>query len=339
MLISDFDFHFPPELVALEPSRPTRVAYVEGEADPVELTLSGLLDKFAPADLLVMNQSRVIPARIFSREGIEILFLRSRSPTTWEVLFPARDFKPGSQLSLPANICLTLLEKGLPQIVTVSAELNQDYFERHGEYALPPYIQQARGERHNRSSDRTWYQTSWAVEPGSVAAPTASLHFQPADLAALQAKGVNLAYVTLHVGAGTFLPVRASRLDDHQMHAEWVKVPHRTAELIKETRQNRGRVWALGTTVTRALESMACGLLQNDHGDYCGETRLFIKPGDSFRVVDALLTNFHQPKSTLLCLVSAFAGLDQVKKTYRWAIERQFRLFSYGDLSAWTRRL
>lgn len=338
MRVSDLDFTYPPELVALEPSRPSRVAFIHGQDSPIETSLPGLLEKFEAGDVLVINQSKVIPARVFSSEGVEVLFLRMRSTQTWEVLFPAKDFIPGNTLSLPEGITLTLLEKGLPQVVAVSRELTRDYFEANGEYALPPYIQQARGERHNRQTDKEWYQPIWAVDPGSVAAPTASLHFQQPDLDVLKNKGVTIAGLILHVGAGTFMPIRGSNLDDHQMHSELVHIPSSTIDAIKTAKAAGKRVWALGTTVTRALESQAAGLLESNSKGFAGETELFIRPGYPFQYVDVLLTNFHQPKSTLLSLVAAFAGLDHVKVTYQWAIERKFRLFSYGDLSAWMRK-
>lgn len=338
MFVSDLDYTFPPELVALEPSRPSRVAFVNGAEDPVELSMDALLEKFSAGDVLVVNESKVIPARVFSLDGVEILFLRMRSTQTWEVLFPAKDFIPGNVLSLPEGIQLTLLEKGLPQIVAVSRELTHGYFDDHGEYALPPYIQAARGERHNRPTDKNWYQPIWAKDPGSVASPTASLHFQPEHLEKLKSRGVKVCGLVLHVGAGTFMPIRGSRLDDHQMHSENVFIPKATAEAIAEARANGRKVWALGTTVTRALESMASGLLDTTKAGFAGDTRLFIRPGHPFQNVDVLLTNFHQPKSTLLSLVAAFSSLEHVKKTYQWAIDRRFHLFSYGDLSVWMRK-
>jgi S-adenosylmethionine:tRNA ribosyltransferase-isomerase len=338
MFVSDLDYAYPSELVAVEPSRPSRVAFVRGREEPVEINLGGLLAMFQSGDVLVINQSRVIPARLFAREGVEILFLRPQSRQTWEVLFPAKDFIPGNTLSLPEGITVTLLEKGLPQVVAVSRELTRDYFDQYGEYAIPPYIQTARGERHNRPTDRTWYQSAWALFPGSVAAPTASLHFQPTDLDFLRIKGVTVASLILHVGAGTFLPIRGMNLEDHRMHSETVYIPGATVEAVRQARLCGKRVWALGTTVTRALESHAAGLLAPTEGGFAGETRLFIRPGYPFQNVDVLLTNFHQPKSTLLSLVAAFAGLEHVKKTYQWAIARRFRLFSYGDLSVWMRQ-
>jgi S-adenosylmethionine:tRNA ribosyltransferase-isomerase len=333
MQVSDLNYDYPPELVATEPARPTRVAFVAGGA-PSELDMDGLLGRFAPGDLLVINESKVIPARVFSNEEVEILFLRPVSADEWQVLFPAREFKAGARLALPGGVAATLVQKGLPQILRVSPAIGPEYFFEHGEMALPPYIQEARGERHNRESDAEFYQSAWAKNPGSVAAPTASLHFTAAHLRKLKERGVQVAALTLHVGAGTFLPIKSEKLDDHTMHSEQVEIPRETLDLIKNT---KGRVWALGTTVARALEAWAAGDFGETDAGAFGETKIFIKPGFEWKVVGGLLTNFHQPKSTLLSLVSAFAGLDNVKNVYAWAVDKRFRLFSYGDLSAWTK--
>lgn len=338
MLLEELNFSYPNELVATEPSRPSRVAMVSASGDPKETDLRGLLDEFFPGDLLVLNESKVIPARVFSREEVEILFLKSQSANEWQVLFPAREFKVGDDINLPGEVTLTLMAKGLPQIARVSKELTPEYFTEHGEFALPPYIQEARSQRHNTDKDKQWYQTAWAKNLGSVAAPTASLHFSEKDLQTLLAKGVNIAKLSLHVGAGTFLPVKTEKLEDHKMHAEQVEIPKETLDLIQETKAKGGRIWALGTTVARSVEAWAAGHLETmPNGAAMGETKLFITPDFQFKVVNGLLTNFHQPKSTLLALVFAFAGIERAKRAYLWAIERRFKLFSYGDLSAWIR--
>ncbi|MGE0633740.1 MAG: S-adenosylmethionine:tRNA ribosyltransferase-isomerase, partial [Pseudobdellovibrionaceae bacterium] len=234
-----------------------------------------------------------------------------------------------------------LAAKGRPQKVQVSKPLTDVYFSKVGELPLPPYIQKARGERHNVASDESWYQTVWATKPGSFAAPTASLHFKNEHLQLLKEKGVIITYVTLHVGLGTFLPVTAEDLDHHEMHPEWVEVPATTWSAIESAKSKGKKIWALGTTVCRSLESVPRGLLnRQDDGVYQGLTNLLLQPreteaGSDFKVVNVLLTNFHQPKSTLLALVASFAGLERVKTCYKWAIERKFRLFSYGDLSVW----
>lgn len=336
MQISDLDFNYPEGLVATERKLPTRIAFFKSQQPPKELSLSQLIDMFKPGDLLVLNNSKVIPARIFSDQEVEVLFLNELSPSTWQVLFPARDFKLGQVIALPGDLKIKLLQKGIPQIVEVSQPLDLEYFEKFGEVALPPYIQEARGQRHNQKGDRQSYQAAWAKIPGSVAAPTASLHFASEHLNTLQTKGVNIAYLTLHVGAGTFLPIRSTNLDDHQMHEEYVHIPRATIDLLEQTKATGGKVWSLGTTVTRSLEAWALGqFTKNLEGGVSGKTKLFIKPHFEFKVVDVLLTNFHQPRSTLLSLVGTFYGLEQVKDAYAWAIAQKFRLFSYGDLSVW----
>ncbi|MBX3022632.1 MAG: tRNA preQ1(34) S-adenosylmethionine ribosyltransferase-isomerase QueA [Bdellovibrionales bacterium] len=331
MQLSDLDFSFPSALIATEPSRPTRVALNFSGHPPVETDIDGLLAHVRPEDLFVINDSKVVPARVFSREDVEILFLKPIDETAWEVLFPSRPYKVGAVLHLPENIEARLEAKGLPQTLRLSRAVDASYFEKNGEMALPPYIQEARARRHNQESDLDWYQTAWAKTPGSVAAPTASLHFRAEQIARLP----QVVPVTLHVGAGTFFPVRSEDLSQHQMHSERVSVPATLPAQMAATRARGGRVWALGTTVARTLESM--DRLRVENGWLTGETDIFIYPPYQFKNVDVLLTNFHQPKSTLLALVSAFAGEVRVREAYQWAIERRFKLFSYGDLSAWTR--
>jgi len=345
MQLSELDFEYPPELVATEPKRPSRVAYFAQGCEPEELKLDDLITRFSPGDLLVLNNTQVTPMRVFGRDSRthnerEFLFLKPDQPDakTWEVLFASRDCKLQDEFALPGGVLATLQQKGIPQLITTSQPLDANYFNTHGEMALPPYIQQARQERHNRGRDREWYQTAWASQPGAVAAPTASLHFTQEHLKRLQQQDVQIAEITLHVGAGTFLPVRTENLTDHQMHGEWVDVPKKVIELIRQTRQNQKKVWALGTTVVRALESQARGLLTQDQDHYLGESKLFIFPPYQFQAVDILMTNFHQPRSTLLALVAAYAGsIKEVRVCYDWAIQRQMRLFSYGDLSVWSR--
>ncbi|PWU21277.1 MAG: S-adenosylmethionine:tRNA ribosyltransferase-isomerase [Bdellovibrio sp.] len=336
-------FDFPESLIATEPRRPSRVMWVEGPAaSPIELDLETLKSQLHPGDVVVVNDTRVVKRRVFTHEGLEILFLREIEPRQWQVLFPSRELKVGAQIFLPGGVKLTLLRKGRPQLVLVNADLQESYFERFGELPLPPYIQKARGERHHRGNDGSkdgkleekWYQTAWNAKPGSLAAPTASLHWTRQDLEDLRRRDVGVEQLTLHVGLGTFLPVTADRLQDHAMHEEWVEIPAATWE---RTRQCRGRVWALGTTVARALESAARGQLSKDQQGFFGGTNLFLYPGQEWLLVKGLLTNFHQPESTLLALVASFCDLPTVKAAYQWAIKNRFRLFSYGDLTAWKR--
>ncbi len=347
---SDLMFDYPEELVAVRPQKPPRVLWKQKDKAPQEIAFSDIAQVFREGDLLVINKTQVLPRRLFVGE-FDILFLNALDSHTWEVLFPAKKFHVGSQWNLPDGVILTLKQKGRPQVVQTNVELTEEYFAQHGSFALPPYIQQARGERKPLAEDKQWYQTSWAEVPGSLAAPTASLHFSKEDLKALQNK-IQIAEVILHVGLGTFLPITAEDLNEHEMHSEFVEIPKHTLMLIEETKARGGRVWALGTTALRALESYPRGHLQkltterdatekvsiaveSTKDSVHGFTNLFLKPGDEFLVCDGLLTNFHQPGSTLICLVSAMAGYKEVMSAYEWAIENKFRLFSYGDLSIW----
>lgn len=335
MKLADLDFSFPEELIATSPQRPSRVMWVE-RGVPQEITLQELMSRIPAGDVLVVNNTRVLKRRVFAGD-VEILFLKQTSSADWEVLFPSKKYKVGSSLELPLGVTMTLVEKGRPQKVRLNQEVTEDYFQKVAELPLPPYIQKAREQRHTVEADESWYQTAWAKTPGSFAAPTASLHFSAQDMEALKAKGVVLCEVTLHVGLGTFLPVTAEDLNDHDMHEEYVEVSAATWAVVNNARKNGHKVWSLGTTTTRSLESVGNGLLQgNPEEGFRGFTKLLIQPGYKFKVVNRLLTNFHQPQSTLLALVAGFSSLETVKACYHWAIERKFRLFSYGDLSCWT---
>lgn len=336
MKTSELNFSYPAELIAIEPVHPSRVLR-NAAGETVELSWSDFLNQFQSGDVLVVNDTKVLKRRVFSEDGYEILFL-NRSPNSgdeWSVLFPAKRIKLGGKIPLPLGIVAELIQKGIPQTVKLSEPVNEDYFDKVGELPLPPYIQKARNERHNRHGENQSYQTTWAEKPGSLAAPTASLHFSAHDLEYLKNKGVEILHITLHVGLGTFLPVTVEALQDHVMHAEWVEIPEDHWKKILTARAEKRSIWTLGTTVVRSLESQALGRFELRHGVYSGTTDLMIRPGFEFKVVDRLLTNFHQPQSTLLALVMAFAGKDNVLKTYQWAIDKKFRLFSYGDLSYW----
>lgn len=352
MRIEELDFPYPENLVATERAPRSRVLLTREPYQFQELGggLRELIEFFEPGDVLVINDTKVLARRVFSEQGLEILFLNAlnEDETEWSVLCPSTRWKNGTLQNLPGGATLELTARGRPQTVRASEPLTPEYFERHGDLPLPPYIQKARDERKNRAQDKTQYQTAWAEKPGSLAAPTASLHFTIDDLAKLEAKGVRVKHVTLHVGLGTFLPVTTDTLEDHVMHAEFAEIPYDTWQAILEAKARGHHVWALGTTVTRTLESAANGLLGNVGPDvvceyvlgdtralFFGETKLFIQPGYEFKIVDRLLTNFHQPRSTLIALVAAFAGLENVKRAYAWAIDLGFRLFSYGDLSVW----
>jgi S-adenosylmethionine:tRNA ribosyltransferase-isomerase len=339
MKLADLDFAYPDQLVATKPQHPSRVMKVAGDR-PSEISFQDFLSEIPAGDVLVVNNTKVLKRRVFAGQDreLEILFLKQISPLEWEVLFPSRKYKIDEVIALPENQTMTLIEKGRPQKVRLSSELAESYFERNGELPLPPYIQKAREERHTVQADESWYQTVWAKKAGSFAAPTASLHFSVQDLEFLKSRGVKIVELTLHVGLGTFLPVTAEDLDQHDMHEEFVEISSSTWNEILAAKKAGHGIWTLGTTATRSVESAAQGLLAGsaEHG-FSGFTKLLIQPGYQWKIVDVLLTNFHQPQSTLLALVAGFSSLETVKACYQWAIERQFRLFSYGDLSVWTR--
>ncbi len=334
---SDLKFDYPHELVALKPVKPSRVVCVDIRSrEPKEITLSEALNLIPAGDVLVINDTKVLKRRVFAKHKssaleIEILFLEqdAADPFLWTVLFPAREFKVSDQIELPNGALMTLVEKGLPQKVKLDRLLSERDFDSIAELPLPPYIQKARGERHNEASDQTWYQTDWAKAAGSFAAPTASLHFSNEDLEQLKKRGVLVLSLTLHVGLGTFLPVKVDDLNDHKMHEEIYSVPSEVWNTVLQAKKENRGVWALGTTVTRTLESVA------RTNQLSGASDLLLQPGSEFKIVNRLLTNFHQPESTLLALVAGFCDLELVRKTYAYAIDRKMRLFSYGDLSIW----
>lgn len=340
---SDLRYDYPKDLIAIKPERPSRVLFNGPGQDPLEISLPKLFEKFETGDLLVLNETKVIPSRMLATSGEEFLFIRQTGELEWEALFPARGAKIGQVFDLPGDLRVELVEKGLPQKVRTSPPIGFDYFNRFGQVNLPPYILNERREKNLSEGqlseeDRSWYQTVWAKNIGSVAAPTASLHFSLEDLEHLKRRGVRIERLTLHVGLGTFLPLRSENLEEHQMHSEFVSVSKELIQLAKRVREEGNRVWALGTTVVRALESVASGRISLDEdGVYQGESNLFIYPPYEFKLVNGLLTNFHQPESTLLALVCAFFGTKEVKDAYAYAIQKRFRLFSYGDLSAWIR--
>jgi S-adenosylmethionine:tRNA ribosyltransferase-isomerase len=336
MRVSDFDYPLPGHLIADHPVRPrSRSRLLELAADGAlhDRRMSDFPGLLEPGDLLVFNNTRVIPARLFGRKasGGRVEVLVERLLPGQRVLAHVRASKPprpGGRLWLgdEAAIEVAVLgrEDDLFELEFAIATPVLELLERFGHVPLPPYIQRA-----DERADREDYQTLWARHPGAVAAPTAGLHFDATLLQALQDRGVESAYLTLHVGAGTFQPVRVQRLEDHVMHAEQVEVDAAVCRAVEAARTRGGRVVAVGTTVVRSLEAAAAqgrGLQP-----YCGETRLFITPGYRFRVVDALVTNFHLPQSTLLMLVCAFAGHAPVMAAYRHAVAQQYRFFSYGD--------
>ena len=339
---SELEFSYPEALVATCPREVFRAVWSERGGVPREIDKEAFFELFQRGDVLVINDTKVIKRRLLSREGLEIVFVQPLSDLEWELLMPLRRWQKGISkgtsspppILLPEGRELRILQGGCPQKGLLNQPVDEDYFQKWGEMALPPYIQKARGESAMRPEDESWYQSSWARYQGSCAAPTASLHFSMDDLEELKKRGVSVVSLTLHVGLGTFLPIHASSLKDHQMHSEWVHIPQSTAEAVDQCPK---RVWALGTTVTRALESYGANQLQAQDGGWSGWTNLFIRPGFSFQKVDILMTNFHQPRSTLLSMVYAFAGKQRVSEVYQWAVDQKFFLFSYGDLSIWKR--
>ena len=334
MRLDDFDFELPPELIAQSPVAErshSRLLCVDGAGGaPADRRFRDVVDLVSPGDVMVFNDTRVIKARLAGRKktGGKIEVLIERVLTGDHAFAQVRASHPpreGSALVFAEAIEATVLERR-GEFFKLRFENCADLFallERYGSVPLPPYI-----ERPASPSDEARYQTVYARAPGAVAAPTAGLHFDEPLLASLRERGVGVACITLHVGAGTFQPVRVQDLAEHEMHAEWFDVPQSTVETIEPARASGRNVIAVGTTSLRALETAgAAGRLQAGYG----ETKLFIVPGYRFRIVDRLLTNFHLPKSTLLMLVCAFAGMQTIKRAYRHAIERGYRFFSYGD--------
>ncbi len=341
MKISDLDFAYPENLVAISPASNSRILCIDAGADTSEfkeVSHGELLNMFSPGDVLVINDTKVEPRRVYAKsqsgEPLEVLFADQESEWDWQVLFPSRRLKKNESIIFPENVEGVLVASGRPQKIRLNKKISASYFVQNGEMPLPPYIQKARGERHARNEDRNWYQTEWAQNTGSSAAPTASLHFSLRDFENLKSRGVQIETLTLHVGLGTYLPVTSEDLNEHKMHAEAVKIPHAVLQAIETAKRSGRRVWALGTTVARSLESLD-RLEKTESGDLHGKTDLLIQPGFEFKVVDVLMTNFHQPQSTLLALVMAFAGRKRVLEAYKFAIDKHFRLFSFGDLSVW----
>ncbi|MDO8413185.1 MAG: tRNA preQ1(34) S-adenosylmethionine ribosyltransferase-isomerase QueA [Gallionellaceae bacterium] len=331
MRTDEFDFVLPPHLIAQHPPQrrgDSRLLNLDGvqREDRLFADLPSLLQ---PHDVLVFNDTRVLKARLFGTKesGGQIEVLVERLLNDREVLAQVRAShapQPGSRLLLAGQVSVTVIGRAgnffhlrFEDGADVMAVLQQ-----YGQLPLPPYI-----TRVADADDEARYQTIYARQPGAVAAPTAGLHFDEAMLALLRAQGVQLAYITLHVGAGTFQPVRVDTIDKHLMHSERYIIPPSTVEAISQARAQGGRIVAVGTTSLRALESAAQGGLQAG----AGETNIFITPGYQFKIVDMLLTNFHLPKSTLLMLVCAFGGMKNMLAAYRHAVEKEYRFFSYGD--------
>jgi S-adenosylmethionine:tRNA ribosyltransferase-isomerase len=331
MRTADFDYHLPEELIAQAPAEPrdaARLLVLERSSGALDhRRVRDLPEILRPRDLIVVNRSRVLPARIVGRlpggGRAELLLLRRRAPGQWQALCrPARRLRAGTRVTVTADVEVHVVaagEGGLREVLAESAAADRDAaLLAAGTVPLPPYIRGWAG-------DPERYQTVFGDVEGSAAAPTAGLHFTPDLLARLQGAGVGLAKLVLHVGLDTFRPVTEDDPAAHRLHREWYTVPPETGDLVAATRAQGGRVVAVGTTAVRALEAWAAT------GEAEGWTDLFVRPGHRFRMVDALLTNFHLPRSTLLMLVSAFAGREQALAAYGEAIRRRYRFFSFGD--------
>lgn len=330
--ISRFDYELPDDLIAqvpIEPRDAARLLVVDRAGDTLaDRGVRDLPDLLLPGDLLVLNDTRVLPARLRLRResggAVELLLLRRRADASWETLArPARRLREGDVLYADTEPVATWLGRdGDLGVVRLRDESQLDTL---GEMPLPPYITQP-------LHDPERYQTVFARQRGSAAAPTASLHFTPALLAALAARGVRITWVTLHVGLDTFQPVREDDALQHHIHAEWYAVPAETVTLLREQRTRGGRIIGVGTTSVRTLESVADVVLGDATAvDTSGETRMYITPGHQFRLVDVMLTNFHLPRTTLLLLVAAFGGEARMRAAYAHAVEQRYRFYSFGD--------
>jgi S-adenosylmethionine:tRNA ribosyltransferase-isomerase len=334
---SSFHYELPEQLIAQRPPaqrRDSRLMVLDRQKGIYHSQFPELLNLIEPQDLLVFNNTRVIPARLYGKKltggQVEILVERLLSDTRALVqLRASKSPREGSQILLEGGTPVEVLGRQDGFFQLQSSESWHEILERRGHMPLPPYI-----ERADDDLDRERYQTVYASTPGAVAAPTAGLHFDEQMLDQLEAKGVCIVEVTLHVAAGTFQPMREDRLEDHKMHAEWIHVSEDVVDAVKQTRERGGRVIAVGTTAVRCLETAA---QSGELTEFEGDTRIFIYPGYRFQVVDALLTNFHLPESTLMMLVSAFSGHREIMQAYGQAVEEGYRFFSYGDAMFLTR--
>ena len=341
MQVKDFSFELPDELIArypLEQRSASRLLYLDGNSGAIlHRQFSDILALLNPGDLLVFNDTRVIPARLFGEKasGGKVEVLIERVLDARQALAHVRASrapKPGTLLRLEGEVCAEVTGRR-GNLFELRFDIDRhlvEVLEAHGHMPLPPYM-----KRDDQQSDRERYQTVYNRNPGAVAAPTAGLHFDTELLAQLAARGVQQVFVTLHVGAGTFQPVKVEQVEDHRMHAEYIEVSEAVCQAVRDTRARGGRVVAVGTTSVRCLETAS---RDGEIRPYSGDTDIFIYPGYQYRTVDALITNFHLPESTLLMLVSAFAGYDGIMQAYRAAVAERYRFFSYGDAMFLTRR-
>lgn len=346
MRVSDFDFDLPPRFIAQHPADPRDSARLlaVGSENFQDLSIAGLPGLLRPGDVLVVNDTRVIPVRLAGhkhtprdRDGdgpgprVQVTLLKATNPGTWQAFArPAKKLNPGDNISFAPGFTAEVTAKGDGGEVSLAFGLADSdlmtMLDSHGVMPLPPYIKRTDA---GDPDDRDHYQTLFANIPGAVAAPTAGLHFTPKLIQAVEAAGAQIQRLTLHVGAGTFLPVKVDDTADHKMHAEWGQISTATATAVNKAKAESRRVISVGTTALRLLETAA-----DDEGKvrpFSGETDIFITPGYRFKIVDALLTNFHLPCSTLFMLVSAFSGLDRMKAAYEHAMAADYRFYSYGD--------
>ena len=337
MKLEEFDFYLPEELIAQTPllKRDTsKLLTINRKENTYEhKVFSDIIDYFNPGDTLVLNNTRVMPARLYGQKkdtgaAIEVLLLKNKEHNMWECLVkPAKRIKVGSIVSFGDGImeaeCVKVLDDGFRYFEFKYEGIFQERLDELGTMPLPPYIKE-------RLTDKERYQTVYSKEVGSSAAPTAGLHFTNELLDKIKQKGVNIVYLTLHVGLGTFRPVSVENIEDHDMHSEYYTLDEETANVINETKKNGRRVFSVGTTSTRTLETIA----RDNDGEIVpasGWTNIFIYPGFEFKCVDGLITNFHLPKSSLIMLVSAFYKREKVLELYKIAVENKYRFFSFGD--------
>jgi S-adenosylmethionine:tRNA ribosyltransferase-isomerase len=334
MQLSEFDFPFDCSLIAAHPTLPrdhARLLVLQRlDRSFTHCRVDELPDLLQPGDLLVVNNTKVLAARVAglkrpSGAEVEILFVKDLGDAVWEVLIKGT-YRPGQVLEMGTEASVVVVERGATR-TTVRVESPipfPEWLRQYGRMPLPPYLKRAPTDQ-----DREWYQTLFAQHEGAIAAPTAGLHFTPALLAQLQQRGIGLTTITLHVGVGTFKPVTVNQIEDHRMGAEWIEVGAEALRAIEQVRARGRRIVAVGTTVVRALETAA--RVDGQIRPYRGETDIFMTPGFPFKVVDALLTNFHLPRTTLLMLVSALAGTEFLRQAYAEAVRERYRFYSYGD--------
>ena len=336
MKVEDFDYYLPEKLIAqtpLEKRDTSRLMVLDKTTGKIEHKhFYNIVDYLEEGDTLVLNDTKVLPARLIGEKEetkavIEILLLKNISGDDWECLVkPARRIKVGTIVTFGSGElkakCIKEEPEGIRHFTLIYDGILMEILEHLGTMPLPPYI-------HEKLKDQSRYQTVYAKEIGSAAAPTAGLHFTKELLEQLTKKGVNIAYITLHVGLGTFRPVSVDKVEEHEMHSEYYQMTKETAELLKKTKENKKRIIAVGTTSTRTLETIMTKY--NEFTECSGWTNIFIYPGYKFKAIDALITNFHLPKSTLVMLVSALAGRENILNAYKTAVQEKYRFFSFGD--------